>query len=205
MRSAALAAKVFLPMAAWSDLLRQLNKDGEGLLSISGQEQRFSVRLTTKGWKRAARAARRRTSTKAFVAMWFDRSMNATYEEAIRPALVRCGYELPFRVDDHHHDERVGDDGYTNRIDNRILAEIRKARFIVADVTGNRSSVYYEAGFADGLGIPVIWTCRVGNEDDMSFDTRQVGHLLWTNNEDLKSMLIAKIQAYGWELPKRSS
>ncbi len=33
-------------------------------------------------------------------------------------------------------------------------------RFMIADFTGHRGGVYFEAGFAHGLGIPVIWTCR---------------------------------------------
>ncbi len=41
----------------------------------------------------------------------------------------------------------------------RILARIRESRFVIADLTHNRGGVYYEAGFAEGLGIPVIYTC----------------------------------------------
>ena len=40
------------------------------------------------------------------------------------------------------------------------MHQIRKSKFLIADFTGQRGGVYYEAGFAYGLGLPVIWTCR---------------------------------------------
>jgi hypothetical protein len=106
--------------------------------------------------------------------MWFDPSMNEAYA-ALHAALTGCGYAPPFRVDDPKHDENANDPGFKNRIDDRIIAEIRLARFVIADVTGARPSVYYEAGFADGLGTPVIWTCSSARMADMAFDTRQNG------------------------------
>lgn len=56
----------------------------------------------------------------------------------------------------------------------RHRAEIRRSRFLVADFThdkkqGARGSVYYEAGFAHGLNIPVIFTARDGTKPH--FDT----------------------------------
>ena len=93
-------------------------------------------------------------SSQAFVAMWFDESMSEAWEEGIKPAIRNSGYE-PFRVDEAEE---------TGRIDDRIIAEIRRSRFIVADFThgetGARGGVYYEAGFAHGLEITVIFTCR---------------------------------------------
>ena len=40
------------------------------------------------------------------------------------------------------------------------LAEIRKSKFLIADLTGYRGGAYFDAGFAYGLGIPVIYTCN---------------------------------------------
>ena len=57
----------------------------------------------------------------------------------------------PIRVDRIVHNDKICD---------RILAESRLAQFVIADFTGQRSSVYFEAGFAIALGRPVIWTCH---------------------------------------------
>ncbi|MCF6328148.1 MAG: hypothetical protein L3J21_12820, partial [Devosiaceae bacterium] len=83
-------------------------------------------------------------SAQCFVAMWFNDSMKDVYENSLMPAIKDCGYD-PVRVDGIEHN---------GKIDDRIIAEIRRSRFIVADFTSEkdkpRGGVYYEAGFAHG-------------------------------------------------------
>ena len=141
-------------------------------------------------------------STKVFVAMWFDDSMDEVWEKGIRPAITEAGFE-PVRIDRKEH---------MNKIDDEIIAEIRRSRFVVADFThgkiddndlpikkrGARGGVYYEAGFAQGLGIDVIFTCREDQIDDVHFDTRQYPHIRWSRSEELKEALKNRIPAlYG--------
>ena len=80
-------------------------------------------------------------------------------------------------------------------ISDRILAEIRLAEFVVADFTGQRQSVYFEAGFARGLGREVIWCCRKDQVDDLHFDTKHLGHVVWETQEDLRQKLADSIRA----------
>ncbi len=101
-------------------------------------------------------------SSKVFVAMWFDESLRPAYDEGIEPAVTSAGYDS-VRID-------LKED--VNKIDDEIIAEIRRSRFLVVDVTGHRPSVYFEAGFAIGLGIPVIWLCRKGS-DELHFDLKR--------------------------------
>ncbi len=128
-------------------------------------------------------------SRQAFVAMWFDDSMKAAYEEGIAPAIREAGYE-PMRIDRKHHN---------NKIDDEIIAEIRRSRFLVADFTqgrtGARGGVYYEAGFAHGLNLPVMFTCRADAIKKVHFDTRQYNHITWKNPEELKERLAKRISA----------
>ncbi len=194
---AALAARVLLPKAAFISVVSLLSQDGD--LAVANQDPlRYSVRLTAQGWRRAEAMSRGGRGDRAFVAMWFDTSMRAAFEEGIKPALIECKYEPPFRVDDPEHDHAVVEPSFTDRIDDRILSEIRRARFVVADATGHRPNVYFEAGFADGLGIPIIWTCKAGSEADLSFDTRQIEHIVWKDPSDLRDRLAAKIRRRGW-------
>jgi len=44
-------------------------------------------------------------------------------------------------------------------------AAIRTARFVIADLTHDNNGAYFEAGFAEGLGLPVIYTCEAGKFD----------------------------------------
>ena len=128
-------------------------------------------------------------SKQAFVAMWFHESMNAAYEKGIAPAIREAGYE-PLRIDQKDH---------INKIDDEIIAEIRRSRFLVADFTqgesGARGGVYYEAGFAQGFNIPVIFTCREDVLDKVHFDTRQYNHINWKTLEELQARLARRISA----------
>lgn len=110
-----------------------------------------SVSLSLKGHQYCTELlSRKKHSSSAFVAMWFSDEISGVYGDAIAPAIVECGFR-PVRVDNIEHNNDITDE---------IIAGIKNSRFIVADMTGYRGGVYYEAGFARGLGIPVIFTCR---------------------------------------------
>ena len=124
--------------------------------------------------------------------MWFDESMLEAWEEGIKPAIKDSGYE-PFRIDEPKD---------VIKIDDRIIAEIKRSRFLVADFTngrdGARGSVYYEAGFAHGLGMPVIFTCRKDLINETHFDTRQYYHVVWETPEDLRTNLTKSYLRCSW-------
>ena len=132
--------------------------------------------------------------------MWFHGSMDAPYGEGIEPALLDCGLKA-HRVDREHP---------TQKIDDHIMAEIRRSRFVVVDLTcpiitqegqapflNARGGVYFEAGFALGLGKPVIWCARKEMVDLLHFDIRQYPFLLWANPAELRTMLRDRVMAYG--------
>ncbi|MFC1886373.1 hypothetical protein ACFLZM_04890, partial [Thermodesulfobacteriota bacterium] len=73
---------------------------------------------------------------------------------------------------------------FNGKIDDEIIAQIRRSRFIVADFTGHRGGVYYEAGFAKGLGLEVIWTCNKNDIDKLHFDIRQYNCIDWDWDAD---------------------
>ena len=83
--------------------------------------------------------------------MWLDESMGQVWNDAIKPGIEKAGYEA-VRIDRKEH---------VNKIDDEIIAELWRARFVVADFThgadGARGGVYYEAGFAHGRGVTVIF------------------------------------------------
>lgn len=130
-------------------------------------------------------------ASQAFVAMWFGgkaekdrKKMDKLYEEGIKKAIESTGYK-PIQI---------GKKENVTKIDDEIIAEIRRSRFLVADFTqgedGARGGVYYEAGFAQGLGIPVIYSCREDmiDDDKLHFDTRQYHHVVWKDSDDLDDL-----------------
>ena len=113
------------------------------------------------------------------------------FDGILKAAQLDCGYHV-VRVDRERHNDDITD---------RILAGIRAAQFLIADFTFQRPGVYYEAGFAQGLGRTVIRTCRDVDLDNLHFDTRQFFHLKWHEPTDLRLSLAEHIQstigAYG--------
>jgi hypothetical protein len=169
----------FLERLAWVERKKPESPDGTKEYNITPQ-----------GYLRLEDIAKKPVDSKqAFVAMWFDDSMGEAYENGIAPGIRDAGYE-PVRIDGKEHN---------NKIDDEIIAEIRRSRFLVADFTqgetGARGGVYYEAGFAHGLNIPVIFTCRKDVIDKVHFDTRQYNHIAWETHEELSKRLSQRISA----------
>jgi len=126
-----------------------------------------------------------RDSTQGFIAMWFDDALDNAYSDGFQKGVLDAGYD-PVRIDQMEH---------INRIDDEIVAQINASRFIVADFTGHRGGVYFEAGYAMGLGLPVFWTCRKDHIEDLHFDIRQFNCIDWDGPEDLAHRLGKRIEA----------
>ena len=140
------------------------------------------------GYRRIEESVASPDSSQCFVAMWFDPIMDEAYEKGVRPAIEEDSGYSALRID---RQEFIG------KIDDEIIAEIRRSRFLVADFThgsdGARGGVYYEAGFANGLGLPVIFTCHNDTIGELHFDTRQFNHIVWENPDDLRVQLTNRI------------
>lgn len=146
------------------------------------------IHIESKGWEKIEELRRKPAGLKsqAFVAMWFDKSTEEIFEKGIRPAIENGNIFKAVRVDLIEHNNKICD---------QIIAEIKKSKFVVADFSGNRGGVYFEAGYAQGLGIPVIWIVQETFINGLHFDTRQYNHIVYTSFEDLYKKLEARIEA----------
>jgi len=166
------------------ELLFHLDElDGRGFIKNDKSMRRsriVRVTMTASGWNFLAdHPVLSDVGNQAFVAMSFSEPMKAAFYDGIKPALERAGYRA-YPVDQDPH---------IQRIDTKIEHEIRNSAFVVADVTEQKQGVYYEAGFAKGLGRPVIWAVREDELDKVHFDTRQYSHIVWTNETELQERL----------------
>jgi hypothetical protein len=109
--------------------------------------------LTVGGWQRHGELMREGAGTRhAFMAMPFGvAEIDGLYRAHLRPAVARAGFDL--RTNNESHQT-------AGSIDNRMRVEIRTSRFLVCDLTHGNRGAYWEAGFAEGLGRPVFYTCR---------------------------------------------
>lgn len=185
------------------------------LLTIRTNGSQVAFELKYPGWERAREIRRKKgPGNQAFVAMWFHPAMTACFDNAIGPALASVGYKA-HRIDFIEHN---------NKIDDEIVAALRRSRLVIVEATGARNSVYYEAGFAHGLGLPVIWCChkswsgpflesihpyQIENAsqsfklwlEHQPFDIRQQNFITWETESDLATKLINRVRALGLDLP----
>ncbi len=151
-------------------------------------EQKYFVIVTPLGWERIETLKVPNIESKqTFVAMSFAPEYDDVFKEGILPVEKETGFKM-FRIDKDPHNQKICD---------KIILEIRRSRFLVAEVTGQNPGVYYEAGYAQAFGIPVIWVCRQKELDEkkVHFDTRQYSHVTWTDHANLKKNLTERIQA----------
>jgi hypothetical protein len=123
---------------------------------------------------------------RCFVAMSFAEELDEAYLLGMKLAVEKdCGLTA-IRMKEIEHNQDICD---------RLLSEIRQAQFVIADFTGHRNGVYYEAGFARALGRPVINCCRESDFDGLHFDTNHLNHIRWTTAADLRQKLADRIRA----------
>ncbi len=147
--------------------------------------------LSLEGWNRVQPLSRiGGTPGKCFVAMWFAPEMQTVYDKGISLGISDAGFK-PIRIDAKEHNNEIPDE---------IIAEIRNSEFMVADFTGQRAGVYYEAGFAMGLGRKVIWCCREDEISKLHFDTSHKNHIAWKTPEELREKLYRRIRVTVLEL-----
>jgi hypothetical protein len=131
------------------------------------------------------------TSSQAFVAMWFSEALNTAWTDGLQKGVTAAEYK-PLRIDTKEH---------ANKICDEIIAEIRRSRFVVADYTGHRGGVYYEAGYAAGRGLQVILTCRKDQLANLHFDIRQYNCIDWESPDELAQRMQVRIEAVIGEGP----
>ncbi len=131
------------------------------------------MHLSPKGWERYEELKRGvQEYRKAFVAMKFgDPQLDPIVEEVFKPAVARAGFEL-FKLDD---DKKAG------LIDNKLRVAIQTSDFVIADLTHDNLGAYWEAGYAEGLGKAVIYTCEKSKFDAQKthFDTNHHLTICW--------------------------
>lgn len=156
-----------------------------------------SLRLTFAGWEHyeSLKLADRHYA-KAFMAMKFgNRKLEKVVATVFKPAVKQTGFDL-IRLDEKPQ---------AGLIDDRLRVEIRSSDFLIADLTHENAGAYWEAGFAEGLGKPVIYTCEKSKfkRDSTHFDTNHHLTVLWDPKcpDESAALLKATIRA---TLPARA-
>jgi len=175
-RLAALVGAYPEPSGALMYLIRHLATEGY-VEPPSVSQYGDHIGLTFKGWRRYEELKTAEAeSNLAFMAMPFnDPLLDKIFTESFKPTVAKTGFEL----------RRIIDRPPAGSIDNRLRAEIRKSRFLVCELTRANAGAYWEAGFAEGLGKPVIYTCEKTffDSEGTHFDTNHFHTVLWQESD----------------------
>jgi hypothetical protein len=144
------------------------------LCSLDLHQRTFSGSLTIDGWARYERLKREVVESRtAFMAMAYsNKTLAGIAKDHFVPAVRETGFEL-FRLDDRPQ---------PGIIDTRMRVEIRTAKFLICDLTDDNRGAYWEAGFAEGLGRPVFYTCEDSKFEKAKthFDTEHLYTVRWS-------------------------
>ncbi len=140
--------------------------------------------LTPKAWERVYELQKKEANNKkAFVAMKFGAENDELYGK------IKAGLNgfVPVRMNEHEHN---------NQIIPEMLYQIDNCKFMVAELSDNNNGVYYEAGYAKGIGKEVIFLC---NEEVMKsgihFDVAQANIITYRDINDIPDKLQKRIEA----------
>lgn len=146
------------------------------------------LRITFKGLNKAVQLQNEGDySKKCFIAMAFDESTEQT-RAAIKRAVRQSGFEVTIIDEEHINSNQT--------IPDAILTGIKKSKFCVADFTMHKNGVYFESGYALGLGKPVIYVCSRDEFEKAHFDIKQLQHIIYNDSAQLERLLIDKIEAW---------
>lgn len=121
----------------------------------------------------------------AFVAMPMDKNDHQLVDvlEAIKAGAKECGVTA----------ERIDDDERNERISDRMLESIRRAQFVIVDLTNERPNVFYEAGYAHGIGKIPIYIARNGT--NLHFDVKDYPVIMFRNMKELREGITKRLLA----------
>lgn len=148
-----------------------------------------SFKITVSGWDFLRKMNSTWNSKNVFIAMAFTDhagiELGPNIRDCIKTSLSKDGWN-PLVVDEIHHNDGIMD---------KVLATIHESRFIIAELSYQKTGVYYEAGYAKGYGLPVI---HIVNKDDLSkchFDVKHLNLIVWESLDELSEKLSNRIKA----------
>jgi hypothetical protein len=146
-----------------------------------------NIGLTTNGWKRVHE--RGSGSKSAFIAMAFTNlegeKVPPALRDCIKSSIQSLGYSTMI-VDEQEHNDGIMD---------KVISLIKQSRFVVADLTYQKSGVYYEAGYAKALDLPVIHTVQEENFSNCHFDVKHLNLIVYDDLDELRARLTNRVMA----------
>jgi hypothetical protein len=153
-----------IPQSQFDYVFQHLIKDGliESIgIKLPDGSTNYGPRLTFKGWGKYNQLLQKPNSKLAFMAMQFHNAKftSEVFEKIATRVLKETGFGLRKLPE---ADQPMG------LIDDHLRVEIKRSRFLVAEISELNPNVIWEAGFAEGLGKKVVYLCEETIFDDLS-------------------------------------
>lgn len=136
------------------------------------------VTLSFKGWDHYYELKHKNKDSRlAFMAMQFgEEPLTTIYKTVIKDAVEKTGFDI----------RKLDEEKKAGLIDDKLRVEIRRSKFLIADLTHDNNGAYWEAGFAEGLEMPVIYICEEEKfkTTKSHFDTNHHLTVTWKNDEE---------------------
>ena len=155
-----------------------------GLVKVANDVRTFDgttfmgVNLTLEGWEQYEQEKLGEfEGNYGFIAMKFnDDELDGFVRDVVKPAIRE---QLGVDLIDLRDVEQAG------IIDDVMRVKIRDAKFVLADLTHDNHGAYWEAGYAEGLGKPVIYICKKEKFENASthFDVNHCTTVSWSIDE----------------------
>lgn len=160
--------------------LTGLGRDEISLLTTAKATLNADEKMKLYAQKVVSLAEKAALSREVFMIMSFAGDPQlADYREAVEILCKEVGFDA-LRTDTRPATE-------THQIIDRIHEMIDACGFVIADLTNARPNVYYEIGYARGLGKKVILTSKKGSE--VHFDLKGFSRHDWEGSVNLKNKL----------------
>jgi nucleoside 2-deoxyribosyltransferase len=180
----------------------------KGILDNAKEEELIKdyngkIELSLTGWKKYEELRKGYLNSKSvFMAMQYDEKQIKFFKENIGTVVEEYELELNILPDIYKSE---------NNIDLKLRNAIRESCLLICDLTHRNNGAYFEAGFAEGLGKPIIYVCEretfnehKNNQGDRSkrlhFDIEHMEIYVWKDDDEdsikkFKENLDAKIKA----------
>lgn len=154
----------------------------EQLLNREG----MAFQLTEKGWGEAEASAGGKKLLPCSVLISDEEDMRMKWLQILMPKIEQYGY-LPQLLTPKK----------TENSEQYSLELVADSKLIIADLTGQSPEVYFAAGYALGLNIPVIWTVNSSDSDRLPVKSKEIRPMAWNTAEELAVILQQRLSNKG--------
>jgi hypothetical protein len=139
-----------------------------------------SLTLTIHGWEKYHELKKGfSNSNNIFMAMKFDKKQMEFINSSLKPVIKKLDYDL-LTLPEYTDKE--------NNIDIKLRNSIRDSILLICDLTHRNNGAYFEAGFAEGLGKPVIYICEessfANQNEKIHFDVAHMEIYQWLDGDE---------------------